>query len=89
MLATTIQEDGDFINGSNPWQVTIAPGFALTHSGYAEGFDGSNLVYPEFPTSNMFYGFGANFELTMVPEPGTITLLGLGLAACWLRRRQS
>jgi len=79
MLATTIQEGGDLINGCNPWQVTPASGFALTQAGYTEGFDGSNLVYPEFPTSQMFYGFGANFEMTRVPEPGTMTLLAVGL----------
>lgn len=83
MLATTIFQDGDEINADTPVEVTIHPWFQLTQAGFAEGFGGADLVYPDDPTTGAFYGFGANFQI--VPEPGTGALLAVGLAALWLR----
>jgi hypothetical protein len=87
MLAATVVADEDMLNASSPIDVTIDSRFHLTQAGYAEGFGGAQLVYPADPTSHMFYGFGANFE--MVPEPGTGALLALGLAALLGRRRRA
>jgi hypothetical protein len=84
MLAATLVEDQDQVNASDPIGVTIHPKFHLAQAGYAEGFGGTQLVYPGDPTSSAFYGFGPNLEI--VPEPGVGALLALGLTALQLRR---
>jgi hypothetical protein len=49
----------------------------------------SNILYVQFVGSQGGLGYLNDFELTVVPEPGSLLLFagGLGLALCGLRRR--
>jgi len=74
--------------GGNPCGGDI--GCALANSAYSQGvFDlgaGSHSITIEEIVSP--YGSGAAaFSVGTVPEPGTVVLLGAGLAGLWLRRR--
>jgi hypothetical protein len=78
---------------TDTFTLTTTPtmGLGMTYGGGVLGDSGSN------PTSDLFGGrlnpsyFGPNFDATVIPEPASLTLLGLGVASlagyAWRRRR--
>jgi len=91
LTVTTAAGDFLFAPGSAPADLAVQAGdtvaisyFGFTNPDYAA--DPTNpIVYTEGPyTDNLT----ANFEVVAAPEPTTLSLLGLGLAALLARRRK-
>jgi len=91
---TFASDDSQFSFGDFNGEVFNFPGLSITSVVYSSnftsdwGFD-ANDVWVNWegltPAANSF----VEFQLRSVPEPGTLALLGLGLAAGVLRRRRS
>ncbi len=89
LAVTTAAGEFDFAPGSGPADLAVSAGdtvslsyFGYTNPNYAAN-PSATAVYTEGPyTDNLT----ANFEV--VPEPATLSLLGLGFAALLSRRRR-
>ena len=71
MLAFTTTATGDKANVASPGQVTIASPLALSGGGYTFTL-GSSLAYPTVDLHYGLYAFGANMEVTAIPEPSPL-----------------
>jgi len=63
--------------------ITPSPGFSFVYGGYAYG---NSLAFPT--VTGTVTNFGPNLEFTTAPEPGTVGMLGAGLAALALLRKR-
>ena len=71
MLAFTTTATGDQANIASSSQVTIASPLALSGGGYTFTL-GSSLAYPTVDLHYGLYAFGANMEVTAIPEPSPL-----------------
>ncbi len=57
-------------------------------SNYADGDAGHGTYYQPVPFESQIYGQGQLGELTPVPEPGMLVLMGAGFLAAWVALRR-
>lgn len=68
----------------NPGGFSVNPAINFVSSAY---INSATLAFPGLPDSTVGY-FGANFVLSTIPEPTTLTLLGIGLVGLGILRRK-
>ena len=78
----------DFGGDTTPMERFFDAAFTPNMTRLVNAFDGVDAEYADENLSTRGYGLVTRFTVTSIPEPGTLALLGAGLAGAGLARRR-